>query len=421
MIITCGRLISLWFWLTIFTLAGASALSLPDGQRHGMTERMQVGLWLAAGLTVGCIVASLQRHPRRILGLIPFGATGLCIGLLLLALGFPLAQWLCVFLGGMWAWISIPFPAAYPGLREPDGPMGWYPQIIYFYLVAVATGMTGLITFALAYGGTNREAWVLWSLAAMAGLAAALAWWYLFREQMELVLEIVLWPFYRVRAHGPGVKHFPPRGPVLVVANHSAWLDPLWLAKVLPRRLIPMMTSVFYDLPVMRWLMVHVAYAIRVQASTFRREAPELAVAIAALDRGECVVIFPEGQMRRREKAPLRQFGQGVWHILSERPDTPVVICWIEGGWGCFFSYFNGKPTKNKRMDFWRPIDVAVGPCRKLSPDLLQDQRSTRSYLMQECLQARSYLGMPPLNLDNGMSNLSAAEDKGTVSADDIM
>ena len=53
---------------------------------------------------------------------------------------------------------------------------------------------------------------------------------------------------------------------------------------------------------------------------------------------------------------PLSQFGQGVWHILHERPDTPVVVCWIEGGWGCYFSYYNGPPTVNKRFDWWRRI-----------------------------------------------------------------
>src|SRR4029077_5207621 len=125
-------------------------------------------------------------------------------------------------------------------------------------------------------------------------------------------IEFLLIPMYRIRATGPGMAAFPPSGPLIVIANHSAWFDPVWLAKVLPRRLIPMMTSVFYDLPVMRWLMVHVAHAIRVQASKFRRDVPELEEAIAALDRGECVVIFPEGAMRRREDRPLRLFGQGV-------------------------------------------------------------------------------------------------------------
>ena len=95
-------------------------------------------------------------------------------------------------------------------------------------------------------------------------------------------------------------------------------------------------------------------------AATYRREAPELREAVAALDRGECVLIFPEGYMRRRVERPLRQFGQGVWHILRERPQTPVVVCWIEGGWGSYTSYYNGPPTVNKKVDWARHIDIGV-------------------------------------------------------------
>jgi 1-acyl-sn-glycerol-3-phosphate acyltransferase len=79
--------------------------------------------------------------------------------------------------------------------------------------------------------------------------------------------------------------------------------------------------------------MVRVVHAIRVEASGFRREAPELREAVAALDRGEAVILFPEGGMRRREEQPLRHFGQGVWHILKDRPQTPVVVCWIAWMW----------------------------------------------------------------------------------------
>src|SRR5205085_4262763 len=124
-----------------------------------------------------------------------------------------------------------------------------------------------------------------WSLAILGAVAAVICWRALFRELLELTIELCVWPLYRIRGRGPGLEQLPARGPVVIVANHSAWLDPVWLAKVLPRRLIPMMTSVFYDLPVMRWLMVHVAHAIRVQASTFRREVPELKEAVAVLDR----------------------------------------------------------------------------------------------------------------------------------------
>src|SRR5262249_42667829 len=139
--------------------------------------------------------------------------------------------------------------------------------------------------------------------------------------------------------------------------------------------------------------------AIRVPVSTYRREAPELKEAIAELDKGECVVIFPEGAMRRREGQPLKLFGQGVWHILKERPKTPVIICWIEGNWGCYFSYWKGPPTVNKRLDCWRRIQVAVNEPLHIDEALLEDHRSTRTYLMRVCLETRKYLGLDPLQL----------------------
>jgi 1-acyl-sn-glycerol-3-phosphate acyltransferase len=405
----------LWLAQTVATFIVALTISL-DGQGFKITEQTQVGLWFAAGLAVGWLLGGLQRHPRRILGLVPFGVTGMFLGLLLVALGVPLAHWLYLVLGAMWEWTSLSIPASYPVSKAADGRAVRAHLRNFLVLAALAMAMTCVVVIALVHGAPRREAWMLWTLVAAAALVAVVAWRVFFREQMELILEVLLLPFYRIRARGPGLEQMPPRGPVLVVANHSAWLDPMWLAKVLPRRMIPMMTSVFYDLPIMRWLMEHVAHAIRVQASTFRREAPELDVAIAALDRGELVVIFPEGMMRRRENVPLRQFGQGVWHILSERPATPVIVCWIDGGWGSYFSYFNGKPTRNKRMDFWRSIDIAVGPCRMLDPELLKDLRQTRSFLMEECLQTRRFLGLPALALKTA----STEENAGKVAAEDV-
>ena len=129
--------------------------------------------------------------------------------------------------------------------------------------------------------------------------------------------------------------------------------------------------------------MVHVVHAIRVEASEFRREAPELRQAVAALDRGECVVVFPEGRMRRRDDQLLHRFGQGIWHILRERPNTPVIPCWIEGGWGSYFSYGGGPPTRNKRFDRWRRIDVAVSEPRVLPSAVLADLWATRTQLMR--------------------------------------
>src|SRR6185312_6352960 len=141
--------------------------------------------------------------------------------------------------------------------------------------------------------------------------------------------------------------------------------------------------------------------AIRVPWASFRREAPELTDAVAVLRRGGCILIFPEAQLRRREDQLLRMFGQGVWRILQELPETPVLLCWIEGGWGSFTSYFHGPPLRGKGLDWRRHIDIAVDAPQVLDPGILADQHSTRQYLMRACLECRRYLGLPVLSAED--------------------
>jgi 1-acyl-sn-glycerol-3-phosphate acyltransferase len=156
------------------------------------------------------------------------------------------------------------------------------------------------------------------------------------------------------------------------------------------------MTARFYDLPFIRRMMP-VFGVIRVAEQAIKHDTPEIQQAIAALDRGECVVIFPEGYLRRSEDRPLRRFGQGVWQILQARPETPVFACWIEGGWGTYMSYFNGPPTKNKKPDFRRPIAIGLSAAATVPAAVLADHLPTRIHLMNLVSAARAHLALPPL------------------------
>jgi hypothetical protein len=109
------------------------------------------------------------------------------------------------------------------------------------------------------------------------------------------------------------------------------------------------------------------------------------------------VVVFPEGYLRRGEDKPLRRFGQGVWQILLARPDTPVFAAWIEGAWGSYTSYFNGRPTKNKRPDFRRRIGIGVSAAATIPPEVLAEHLRTRIHLMNLVAAAREHLTLPPL------------------------
>ncbi len=356
-----------------------------------VADVMWIGLWLGLGAAAGSLLAGVQRHPRRALGLVPLGATGLALGLALAALTGDTGPVLAMFLGFVIGLANVPLAAAYqanvPADTRGNG-MAVRQLFEYVAMTALAVTLVGLVRLGLPPLGQ------FWVVAALAVLLVAVCWRLLAVVFLELGVELLMWPLYRVRATGPGLDRIPVHGPLLVVANHSSYFDPLWLGKILPRHIRPMMTSLFYDLPGLRWLMKHVVGAIRVQFSPYRREAPELQEAIAALDAGECVVIFPEGSLRRDEARPLRQFGQGVWHILHQRPQTPVVLCWIEGGWGSYCSYFKGPPLRNKRLDWFRRIDVVVAEPLRVAPELLADQRATRTYLMERCLETRRHLGL---------------------------
>jgi 1-acyl-sn-glycerol-3-phosphate acyltransferase len=373
----------------------AQRLSLPgEGTLPTLINQMVL---IGLGVAGGSLLAGCQGHLKRALGLVPWAATGL-----LLALAWAAASahpaWPCVFLGLMGGMANVPLRAGYQAAVPADArgnAMAILNTANYLAMTALSLFMIGL-----ARAEILTPAGQLAVVALLAAGGALAAWRILLRESLEELTDVVLWPPFQVRTYGPGLKEFPARGPVLVVGNHACWFDPVFLGKVLPRPIIPMMTSVFYDKPVLRWLMKHVTRAIRVEASEFRREAPEIDQAISALDRGECVVIFPEGRLRRSEGQPLRQFGRGVWQILSERPQTPVVVCWIEGGWGSYTSYWNGPPTVNKRLDWRRPIAIAFGEPEVLDPALLADQRATRSYLMRACFACRKYSGLEPLALN---------------------
>jgi len=378
--------------------AGSGAIvqrTLNGGQSQGLLHAIAL---MGVGAGLGCLTAAWQGHPRRSLGLVPLGATGLILALAWMTLFPPVETALplvpCFALGFMGGLINVPLRAAYQAAVPADARgngMAVMNTAIYVLMTALSLLLVGLI----AGGVLPTPAAQMKFLAVLAGVFALVAWRQLYPQAVEQILEILLTPMYRVRTHGLSRNLIPREGPLLIVANHAAYLDPFWLCKMLPRKVTPMMTSAFFDLPFIRWSMVHIVNAIRVPVARFRREAPELRDAIAVLRQGGCVLIFPEAQLRRRADQPLRMFGQGVWRILQEVPQTPVLACWIEGGWGSFTSYFNGLPLRGKRLDCWRRIDIALETPQVLDPALLADQHATRQYLMRKCLESRRYLNLP--------------------------
>ena len=49
-----------------------------------------------------------------------------------------------------------------------------------------------------------------------------------------MFIELIFAFMYRFRAAGPGLENFPLKGPVIVIANHSSWLDIAVITAVAP-------------------------------------------------------------------------------------------------------------------------------------------------------------------------------------------
>ena len=385
--------------------AGAWPLIQPlvEGGASRFADLLSVLTYVGAGAALGCLAAGIQGNPRRNPGLAPFGATGLLIVLLTLMASSDgageLPRVTCTLLGFMGGLVNVPLRAAYMAAVPADARgngMAVMNTAIYLLTTFLSLLMFGLLEIKLIESPAGQLAF----LACLSAVGAATAWWLYLPQAVENVVECLMAPMYRIRVHGPGASRIPREGPLILVSNHSAYIDPAWIFKIVPRQVRPMMTSVFYDLPGMKWAMRHLFQAIRVPLATFRREAPELKEAIEILRGGGCVLVFPEAMLRRTPDQLLRRFGRGVWHILQEMPETQVVVIWIEGGWGSWASYFNGKPFQNKRPDWRRHIDLAVEEAQVLPPDIRADQWKTREYLMRRCLGCRRYLGLPVPELE---------------------
>jgi 1-acyl-sn-glycerol-3-phosphate acyltransferase len=348
----------------------------------GFAAQRDALLWFGGAAALGVLLPLVFWAPYRALGFVPYAAIVWLAGSLYGVLADHWPGWLHGLALGMVVGALV------RGRRGPE-PGEENPALI----AAVLTGAGVAWGFIVAEPPYTFAGYFVLVLSVF---LVYWAWSRLFRPAFELSCEPVIWLMYSIRGRGPGLANIPRTGPCIVLANHACWLDPFFLAKVVPRPVTPMMTARFYDLPFIRRLMP-VFGVVRVPEQAMKKDTPEIQQAIAALDRGECLVIFPEGYLRRTEDRPLRRFGRGLWQILHARPDTPVFVCWIEGAWGSYTSYHNGPPTKNKKLDFRRPITIGMSDAATIPPEVLTEHMPTRIYLMNLVAAAREHLGLPPL------------------------
>jgi 1-acyl-sn-glycerol-3-phosphate acyltransferase len=137
-----------------------------------------------------------------------------------------------------------------------------------------------------------------------------------------------------VGIHARGRALLPQRGPAIVVANHNSHLDTLTIISLFPQRLLPKLRPVaamdyFMRTKAMAWFATRIIGIIAIARGGRDRNVNPLAPCEDALDRGEILILFPEGSRGEPEK--LQAFKKGVAHLAKRRPGVPVYPLFISG------------------------------------------------------------------------------------------
>ncbi len=212
-----------------------------------------------------------------------------------------------------------------------------------------------LAVAVLAAGATIAQLFLL--IAVMNAVVAL----YIFRQVPEFFMRFLIWllihTLYRVRKQG--MHLIPDKGAAIVIANHVSFVDALILGGCITRPVRFVMYHKIYHIPVLNFIF-RTAKAIPIAGQSEDKQLYEEAFARihSALEQGELVCIFPEGQIT--QDGEMSPFRPGILRILDAKP-VPVVPIALQGLWGSLFSRKGGPAFFKLPRRIFARIGLVVG------------------------------------------------------------
>jgi 1-acyl-sn-glycerol-3-phosphate acyltransferase len=154
-----------------------------------------------------------------------------------------------------------------------------------------------------------------------------------------------------------GLENVPAQGPAILMINHIAFVDPIFVLHTLPRNIVPMAKIEVYDYPLIG-IFPRIWSVIPVRREEFDRHAVQQALEI--LKAGEIILVAPEAH-----RGPALKYGKEGVAYLATRSGAPVVPVAIEGTEGYPSLRFSQRwRGPGAQVQFGRPFRFRVGDSR---------------------------------------------------------
>ena len=127
---------------------------------------------------------------------------------------------------------------------------------------------------------------------------------------------------FRVKVNG--LENIPPKGNMIIAANHSSYLDPIAVAVVVPRRIKWVVRKDVFDVWWLKPLFT---------STGMIRENGSVGKTLDLLGRGVAIGVFPEGV--RSPDGKLGAGKRGV-AVMALKSGAPVIPCAIRGAFKAY-------------------------------------------------------------------------------------
>jgi 1-acyl-sn-glycerol-3-phosphate acyltransferase len=131
-----------------------------------------------------------------------------------------------------------------------------------------------------------------------------------------------------------GKDNLPKKGPAILVANHNSHLDTMVIMSLFSLKTLEKVRPIgaedyFCNKPYKRWLSKNLIDLIALKRRPSKAEGHPFGEIYRVLDKGDIVLLFPEGS--RGDPEVMKPFKTGIAHIAKDYPTVPVIPLSIYG------------------------------------------------------------------------------------------